>query len=324
MKACIYIKKAKRGRGRGQTLALLKHCVGEGRSVKEIDDGASRVAAIDAYGLAGGVNMAKMGDLRDNLFRQHHGGKSKELSKHIVISCEDTLDPAARRAAIRILRRAAMGFLRVYAPGCAALVFAHNDRLHPHVHMVISNSNGEKSLHWTPNELRRMQSMEWLAKDLQTVLQSGRKKSRKAIRNPYPGAKLSLAAELAAMPADELEKISWVKRGNTRVFTFKGRRVRERLIERERQKHETTQRHNTTVEVLTGTSETPGLAGTRATPPKSSGSDTAPSTGSDVADGNQPSAMANYPLPRSLAKTLQALQDERRNRRVEFPTPEIK
>jgi hypothetical protein len=133
MKACIYIKKAKRGRGRGQTLDLLKHCVSEGRSAKEIDDGQSRVAAIDAYGMAGGVDMDKMGELRDNLLRLHHGGKSKELSKHIVISCEDTLDPASRRAAIRILRRAAMEFLRVYAPGCSALAFAHNDRLHPHI-----------------------------------------------------------------------------------------------------------------------------------------------------------------------------------------------
>jgi hypothetical protein len=324
MKACIYIKRAKRGRGRGQTLALLKHCGGEGRSAKEIDDGQSRVAAMDAYGLAGGVDTAKMGELRDNLLRQHHGGRSKELSKHLVISCEDTLDPAARRAAIRILRRVAKEFLRVYAPGCSALAFAHNDRLHPHIHLVISNSNGEKSLHWTPNELRRMQSMEWLAKDLQTALQSGRKKSRKAIRNPYPGAKLTLAAELAAMPADELEKISWVKRGNTRVFTYKNRRVRERLIERERQQYENAQRYNGTDEHPAESQETSGRPGIGNSTADGGRNQPAPATGSDVADGNSMGDKPANALNRALAQTLQKLQKERGQRRVEFPSPEIK
>ena len=323
MKACIYIKKAKRGRGRGQTLALLKHCGGEGRSAKEIDDGQSRVAAIDAYGLAGGVDMDKMGELRDNLLRQHHGGKSKELTKHIVISCEDTFDPAARRAAIRILRRAAMEFLKVYAPGCSALTFAHNDRLHPHIHLVISNSNGEKSLHWTPNELRQMQAMEWLAKDLQTVLQSGRKKSRKAIRKPYPGAKLTLAAELAAMPAAELEKISWVKRGNTRVFTYKDRRVRERLIEQERQRHENEQRHNRTPARLDEPQTTPERPDTGAATVDSGRNPTAPAVGTELAEGNKRGGLLPTPLHRALAQTLQSLQKERGQRHVKFPAPEI-
>jgi hypothetical protein len=84
MRACVFIKNSGR-RGRGQTLALLKHCLGEGRSVKEIDDGKSRVAAIDSVGLVGGLDAAKPSALRDNLLRHHHGGRSKELAKHIVI-----------------------------------------------------------------------------------------------------------------------------------------------------------------------------------------------------------------------------------------------
>jgi hypothetical protein len=215
-------------------------------------------------------------------------------------------------------------FLKLYAPGCAALVFAHKDRLHPHIHMVISNSDGEKSLHWTPNELRRMQSMEWMAKDLQTVIQSGRKKSRKAIRNPYPSAKLTLAAELAAMPAYELEKLSWVKRGNTRVFTFKGRRVRERLIEIERQKNENAQRHDGTTERPIEPQETPVRPGTRTATADSGRNQTTPAIGSNLAEGDKLGGLPTTPLHRALAQTLQSLQEERGQRRVEFPAPEIK
>ena len=243
MKACIYIKKS-RGRGRGQTLALLKHCAGEGRSTKEIDDGRSRVVAIDAYGLVGNVDAKRMAELRDNLLRQHHGGRSKELAKHVVLSCQDTIDPVARRAAIRVLRRAAYEFLKTFSPGCAALAFSHNDRLHPHVHLIISNSDSNRSLHWQPKLLRKMQSMEWLSRDLQLVVQSGRRKPGKAVHNPYPKAKLTLAQELATMPESELEKIPWAWRGNTRVFLWKKRRIRERTInkERERLKNETISR----------------------------------------------------------------------------------
>src|ERR1035437_6927333 len=136
MKACVYIKTAKRGRGRAQTLSLIKHCISEGRSEREIDDGQSRVDAIEVFGLVGSLDENKPGALRDNLLRQNHVSKSKEAAKHIVISVEDTLDPAARKAALRILRRMAAEFLKVYAPGCAALAFAHKDRKHPHLHLI--------------------------------------------------------------------------------------------------------------------------------------------------------------------------------------------
>ena len=86
MKACVYIKKASRGRGRGQCLALIKHCLGEGRGKKEIDDGKSRVAAVDVYGLAGQPDTAKPSEMRDNLLRLNHASKSKEQAKHIVLS----------------------------------------------------------------------------------------------------------------------------------------------------------------------------------------------------------------------------------------------
>jgi hypothetical protein len=236
MKCCVFIKNAKCGRGRGQTLTLIKHCLGEGRSVREIDDGKSRVDAIIEQGLVGQPDSGNPREMRDNMLRLNHASKSKEQAKHVVLSFEDETNPAARRAAARILRRMTFEFLKVYAPGCASLAFVHLDRKHPHAHLVVANSNGERSIHWTPKMLREMQSMSWLSNDLSLMVQSGRKRGGNAVHNAYPLARLSLAAELAALPSAELEKISWVRRGSTRVFSYKGRRIRERTIERERNK----------------------------------------------------------------------------------------
>ena len=236
MKCCVYIKNAKRGRGRGQTLTLIKHCLGEGRSDREIDDGNSRVDAVLEQGLVGQPDSGNPREMRDNLLRLNHASKSKQMAKHVVLSIEDTTDPAARRAAARILRRMTFEFLKAYAPGCASLAFVHLDRAHPHCHLIIANSDGERAIHWTPKMIREMQSMTWLSRDLSTLVESGRKGHRRAYHNAYPLARLSLAAELAALPTAELEKISWVQRGSTRVFMYKNRRIRERTIIKERHK----------------------------------------------------------------------------------------
>ena len=237
MKVCVYIKKS-RNRGRGKCLALIRHCLGEGRGKKEIDDGKSRVASVDAYGLVGASDTANPAAMRDNLLRHHHGGRSKELAKHIVLSGADETDPEKRRAAFRILRRLAFLFLKTYAPGCSAFVFTHSEKNHPHCHITVCNSDSERSLHWTPNILREMQSMTWIANDLAKLVQPGRKNHRKAVHDAYPLARLTLAAELAAMPMEELEKIPWYQRGNTRVFLYKQRKIRERTINKERKKNE--------------------------------------------------------------------------------------
>jgi hypothetical protein len=114
MKALVYIKGARCGRGRGACLALLKHCLGEGRGVKEFDDGKTRVSAVDAYNMVGQPDTTRPGEIRDNLLRLNHDTKSKELAKHIVLSVEDTTDPDARKLAVRVLRRMAFEFLKRY------------------------------------------------------------------------------------------------------------------------------------------------------------------------------------------------------------------
>ena len=322
MKACIYIKRS-RGRGRGATLSLLKHCLSEGRGKKEINDGKSRVVAADSYGLAGAVDASKPGELRDNLLRQNHDGKSKEVAKHVVLSVEDTIDPAARRAAIRVLRRLASEFLKMYAPGCAALAFAHNDRRHPHLHLIIANSDGARALHWQPKMLRQMQSMEWLSRDLQTIVQSGRKKSRKVSHEPYPGAKLTLAAELAQLPREELEKISWEIRGNTRVFTYKGRRVRERTVERERTKlnYETT-KNKPTADIPSGTAGTSRTAAPREEATIGRGDQPDVATALAVASEHRPGAGSNS-ATHQLVVALGQLEKERERRNNRIDAPEI-
>ena len=74
--------------------------------------------------------------------------------------------------------------------------------------------------------------------DLAKLVQPGRKNHRKAVHDAYPLARLTLAAELAAMPMEELERIPWYQRGNTRVFLYKQRKIRERTINKEREKNE--------------------------------------------------------------------------------------
>ena len=234
MKACVFIKQAKKGRGRGGSLSLLQHCLGQGRSKPEVEVGLNRVVGVDAYGLVGAVNPAHKEAIRDNLLRHHHHGKSRELIKHVVLSMEDMQDIERRRIAMRILRRMAHIFLKKYANNSPAIAICHADKLHPHIHILICNSDGERALHWTPKMLREMQSMTWLTTDLTKLVQSGRKAHRKAIHNTYPKAKLSVAMELATMAPDELEKVPWITRGNTRVFLWKNRRIRERTITKER------------------------------------------------------------------------------------------
>jgi hypothetical protein len=269
------------------------------------------------------LDANKLGELRDNLLRQHHGGKSKEVAKHVVLSVEDTIDPAARKAAIRILRRLAFEFLKAYAPGCASLAFAHNDRKHPHLHLIIANSDGARALHWQPKMLRQMQSMEWLSRDLQTLVQSGRKKPRKVSHEPYPSARLSLAAELATMQKEELEKISWDVRGNTRVFTYKGRRVRERTVERERTKlNYETPKNTPTADSSPGTAGTSGTAAPREEATIYRGDQSAVATPLAVAREHHPGAGSNS-ATHPLVATLGWLQKERRRRNDRIDAPEV-
>jgi hypothetical protein len=234
MKCQAYIKTAAKGRGRGATLSLVKHCLSEGRCTKEIIDGDTRLSDVAGFEMPGFLDINNPAALRDNLLRQHHGGLSKELCKHVVLSFEDVQDPEQRKLAFKLLRKVTHQFLRLYAPGCSALMFSHSDRNHPHCHILLCNGTGIRALHWSPKQLKELQGMLWLSKDLQGLVTSGRGGHRKAIHRPYPTAKLTILSELAKLSPEDLEKIPWEIRGNTRVFLYRNRRVRERTIDKER------------------------------------------------------------------------------------------
>ena len=325
MKACIYIKTAKRGRSRGACLSLIKHCLSEGRGVAEYDDGNSRVVVLDAFGMAGQPDASRPADIRDNLLRNNHDSKSKDVAKHVVISVEDIADLAKRKAAMRVLRKMAFLFLKTYAPGCAAIAFGHLDKNHPHIHLAIENSDGSRALDWKPDTLRQMQSMVWLSRDLATIVQSGRRKPGKAKHEPYPGVRLSLAAELAGLPQAELEQIPWEWRGSPRVFIYKKRRIRERTIlrEAERLRVEQTNKQKVNNEIKSSSGErfdahrtSPGINAPELNPRGAANSMSSkrridcPATGtngSDVVD--------------SISAEIKALQEigRRRNARIQMP-----
>lgn len=337
MKACVYIKTAKRGRSRGACLSLIKHCLSEGRSEPEYDDGNSRVVVLDAYGMAGQPDATRPADIRDNLLRNNHDSKSKDTAKHVVISVEDIADLAKRKAAMRVLRKMAFLFLKTYAPGCAAIAFGHLDRCHPHIHLCIANSDGSRALNWQPDTLRQMQSMVWLSRDLATIVQSGRRKPGKAKHEPYPGVRLSLAAELASLPQAELEQIPWEWRGSTRVFIFKKRRIRERTILREAERLRV---EETTKQKVKNENDNRNGIGGRDTigvmePPATTAAGEMETVGrrnppvatnrAAIAGKLDASGIANLAIVAPLAGALERLKSERSARCNEYPptTPDI-
>jgi hypothetical protein len=87
----------------------------------------------------------------------------------------------------------------------------HQDRLHPHAHLIFKNCDGENesALIWNRDQLAEMQSMEWVSETTkeQFSIQSGRscgRTRREGTGLPYPHALLD-AWKLATATISELE-----------------------------------------------------------------------------------------------------------------------
>ena len=131
--------------------------------------------------------------------------------RHVVISAEETSDSEGRRCAYEALADLCEQFAQKYAPGTAYVGVIHQDRLHPHAHLIFRNSDedNENALVWNRDQLAEMQSMEWVSEETKETfsIEAGRSSGRtrrEGTGMPYPNAAL-LALKLATSTINELE-----------------------------------------------------------------------------------------------------------------------
>ena len=207
MKIVVVIKPA-----RGRAYNLLRHCyLSQGRQPNEVESISG--AEDRVYGL---VNGLAEGGLVRNAGTDAHTliadlPQNRAQVRHVVISAEETADPEGRHCAYEALADLAEQFAKKYASGTPYVGVIHQDRLHPHLHLIFKNCDeeNEASLVWNRDQLKEMQSMEWVSEATkeQFSIQSGRscgRTQREGTGMPYPLASLD-ALKLATAAINEIE-----------------------------------------------------------------------------------------------------------------------
>ena len=238
MKVIVAIKRACRS-----PRSLLRHCFlskgRQGREVAPLQESGNRVIGLLNGLPVGTITQSPATDAK-TLCSNVPAGRA--ALRHVVISAEDTSDPAARMAVFEGLADLGEQWIQTYAPGASFIGVLHDDKLHPHLHLLVANNdefNGDARLAWPRSALKQMQSMEWVApatKD-KFFIESGRHvgiTKREGSGMPYPAAILD-AEILAAATIKELEeyehsKILTIgrrdKSGDITSVIYNGRRIR--------------------------------------------------------------------------------------------------
>lgn len=159
MKFIIHVGKDSRG-GKTAVKNLLRHVYREhGKSGDEIPS-SDRVESL-LSGLETGVATRNhLGDT--DLLLGRFEANTTRMHRHVIISAEDIEDPVGRKRANNILGHLAKDFVAEFAPDSDWVGVVHQDRRHPHLHLVICNSGKGKALAWRPQTFRKMQRItEW-------------------------------------------------------------------------------------------------------------------------------------------------------------------
>jgi len=168
--------------------------------------------------------------------------RTRAQLRHVVLSMEDTPDPADRAKAFEALADLSEQWMEEFAPGSAFIGVLHDDRSHPHCHLLIANLapfEADGRLNWKPSDLKKMQSLEWVAPATaeKFSLEPGRHQGvsrREGAGMPYPSPLLDAAA-LAMATLEELQSyetaniISIGRRssdGEIKSINYNGRRIR--------------------------------------------------------------------------------------------------
>lgn len=106
------------------------------------------------------------------LLLAHHHGRGKE-ARHLIFSGEElpTATPEQYQHAIAAMVAAAEDFAAKHAPGHAYIIQSHLDRFHPHAHMIMCASNGQRCIDWGPEQLKGFQSLDFLSTTTQNKYQ---------------------------------------------------------------------------------------------------------------------------------------------------------
>ena len=151
-------------------------------------------------GTSRGLSPVVLRSILKSLLLEHHG-KGK-LLRHVVLSLEDCLDPLLRRSWFSRLEKMAFDFMRRFAPNSRFIGIGHGDRVHTHAHLLISNSDGRRTLDWSPSMVKEMQSMSWTAHAV-----PGRGAGRGKAVAVYPLAKNLDAKTISTLTPEQIHEL---------------------------------------------------------------------------------------------------------------------
>ncbi|MDR1191743.1 MAG: relaxase/mobilization nuclease domain-containing protein [Verrucomicrobiales bacterium] len=219
MKAIVAVKPSPK-----RAKPLLAHCYRAHARTGDEMPCADRVTDI-VHNLDGVALRQPSVDSR-SLLAGHHGGCRPV--RHVVISVEDC-QGAARGEALRRLRFMVGEFVENFAIGAKYVAVIHQDRNHPHAHLVIGNSVNGRGIRWQRRDLRAMQEMRWTR-----YAQSGKRRESRGTTNVYPLAKNLDAQKIAVLDERKLNELIASgaigigrrdKNGGIQSITFNGRRI---------------------------------------------------------------------------------------------------
>jgi hypothetical protein len=161
--------------------------------------------------------------------------------RHLILSAEDCGEVDQRRNMFRGLMDMAKEFARTYAANVPFIMVGHDDRAHPHAHLIFKNEATDgRCLQWSKDQVRDMQSMSWVSPQTKETfgVESGR--GRGVNLPEYSNAPYPLAAKLDAKTiagANKEQINEYVssgtlavgrvdKQGNITSVVFNGRRIR--------------------------------------------------------------------------------------------------
>jgi hypothetical protein len=207
-----------------------------GREVEPMQSSGNRVVTT-INGMVGGLS------LKPSLDAEALAGdvKGRLPYRHLVISAEDCTNVDERRGMFRALMDLAKEFTKAFAPHVPYVMVGHDDRAHPHAHLIFKNESEDgRCLQWSKDQVREMQSMSWVSPQTKETfgVESGR---GRGVNPPeYSSAPYPLAAKLDAKTIagfnqeqiNEYTKSGAIKtgrvdkQGNITSVIYNGRRIR--------------------------------------------------------------------------------------------------
>jgi hypothetical protein len=158
---------------------MLEHIYSQG-DYKAERDISNRVGEV-RYQLASGVPTLDP-KFDANLLLSRHHGKGKE-ARHLIFSGEElpNATPEQYQHALNGIVAAALDFAAARAPGHDFILVPHSDRHHPHIHLILAASNSERCIDWGPNDLKKVQGLDFVSPAVQALyqLEPGRGKGKR-------------------------------------------------------------------------------------------------------------------------------------------------